>query len=274
MAGRDQIAEERDALKDRIKDLFNYFRLAHKRFETMHETPSSKEDILQAGYAVLDSVILSCSYLDALSVFRFGELQLGKNVIDFLQTYPSPLCIEYYRKVSSLYLDQPPLNKSGKPKRFKSVSPDEIRKTLYGSSSPSTDKDFSIDEALNKLKNGGLQISKEDLNTYSYAAYFYERYRCYGVHNVAPPTPGISGRLEPYYTETHKHKRLVFPPSFVLNTLSTSINNFESEVMSKIDAGDGPNTANDYKWFKETYGIKSRFIETILEYYKYGNTTI
>ena len=48
MVGRDWQAKDRDALKDSIRGLFSYFRLAHKRLEVMHETPSVKEDNLQA----------------------------------------------------------------------------------------------------------------------------------------------------------------------------------------------------------------------------------
>jgi N-acetylglutamate synthase-like GNAT family acetyltransferase len=272
MVGRDQITETRNALKGRIKQLFNYFRLACKRFEVMHETPSGKEDIFQAGYADLDSVILSCGYLDALSVYRYGELRHGKNFIDFLLSYPSPYHCKYYQKVSSLYLDQPPLDKSGKPRRFKFGSTEEIRKTLYGSSSPSTDTDVSIDEALNKLKIGGIQISREELNTFSYAAYFYERYRCYGVHNAQIHPPGVTGSTEPHYERSPT--RLVFPASFVRDTLSAAIDNFESEVLSKIDAGEEPNVFNDYQWFKKTYNLNSKFIETVIAYYKYGSIQI
>jgi hypothetical protein len=56
--------------------------------------------------------------------------------------------------------------------------------------------------------------------------------------------------------------RIIFPPNFILGTLSTAINNFEAEVLQKIDAGIGPQTWNDYKWFKITYQLESRLLET------------
>lgn len=258
-------------LKARVRNLFQYFRHALKRLERMDETPAAAEYFEQAGYAHLDSVILGCSYLDALSVFRFGELRGGKNFVQFLQTYPAPEYRDYYGKVSSLYLDQPPLDRSGKPKRLKHTTSAAVRKALYGTSTPDVSQDVSIGQAEKRVKHAGLQVVDEELNWFSYGAYFYEWYRCYGVHNVQPPTPDISGQIEPYYVLQGSDKRLVFPRRFILRTLSSAIDNFECEVLGKIDAAEGPDTANDWGWFKEIYGIKSRFFESVLKYRGWGN---
>lgn len=260
-------------LKDGVRNLFEYFRHACKRLERMDETPAAAEYIEQAGYAYLDSIILACSYLDALSVFRFGELRSGKNFVQFLQAYPDPEYRDYYQKVSSLYLDQPPLDKSGKPKQPKHTTAAAIRKALYGASMQDVSQDVSIDEARQRLKKAGIQVTDEELNGFSYAVYFYEWYRCYGVHNVQPVTPDISGRTDPYYAcaTNGSPDRLVFPRGLILGTLSSAIDNFECEVLSKIDDGEGPETTNRWIWFKHTYGIQSRFFESVLRYRKWGN---
>ncbi len=264
-----EVHEHSRVLKDRVRSLFQYFRLACRRMELMDETPAAAENSEQAGYAHMDSVILACSHLDALSVFRFGELRGGKNFVRFLQAYPNPKCRNYYRKVSSLYLDQPPLDKLGRPKQLKHTTTAAIRRALYDTRNPDVGQDISIDEAQQRLKKAGIQVIGEDLSDFSYAAYFYEWYRCYGVHNVQLPTPDISGRTEPYYI-LGDFKRLVFPRKFILATLGGAIDNFEREVVGKIDTGEGPETGNDWRWFKETYGIQGRFFETVIKYRGWG----
>lgn len=263
--------EHSRTLRDRIGSLFQYFRYASRRLQRMDETPAAAEHFEQAGYAHLDSVILACSYLDALSVFRFGELRGSKTFVQFLQACPHVEYRNYYRKVSSLYLDQPPLDKLGRPRQLKHTTTTAIRRALYDSCNPDVNQDLSIDEAHQRLKKACIQVTVKDLTDFSYAAYFYEWYRCYGVHNVQPPTPDISGRTNPYYTPDRSPNRLVFPRGFVLGTLSRPIDSFEREVLDKVDAGEGPDTINDWKWFKVTYGIQSRFFESVLKYRGWGN---
>lgn len=88
----------RPRLERRLRGLFDYFRKARIRLERMHETPAAAEDIEQAAYAYLDSIVLACAYLDALSVFRYG--QGGQSFIRFLQNYPTRAQQGWYRKVS------------------------------------------------------------------------------------------------------------------------------------------------------------------------------
>lgn len=259
--------KERKELRKRFEDLFGYFRLASKRLDFMHETPARDKDEMQEAYAAwLDAIILACCYLDALSVFRFGEMRGGENYIKFLQDYPDQVYRNYFRKISCLYLDQPPLDPLGKP-QAQGINLAPIREKLYGKDPFDQDRDMILKEALKELTGKKIEVAERTLNDFSYAAYFYEHYRCYGVHHVQPPLPDISGRTKPYYTTSPL--RLVFPRQFVLDTLRTAIDNFASEVLSKIDAGEGPNTANDFEWLKQVYGIKSKFIETALIYNKW-----
>lgn len=260
----------RRRLENRLRALFGYFRKARIRLERMPETPAATEDLEQAGYAHLDSIILACSYLDALSVFCFGE---GRNgFIRFLQDYSNPEEKRWYRKISCLYLDQPPLDKAGNLRRsLKASDVTSVRRTLYRNASPDTKTDLSIDEAVSRLACAHAQKNPKWLNQFSYAAYLYERYRCHGVHNVQPPSPGVSGRPEPYYEG--RPDRLVIPRRFILDTLTGCIENFETEALEKLKGGPAPDTADDYRWLKEAYDVKSTFIETVCQYYRPGPNT-
>jgi hypothetical protein len=259
----------RRIVENRLKGLFAYFREARIRIERMPETPAARENIEQAGYAYLDSIILTCSYLDALSVFCCGE---GRDAfIRFLQNYSQSEHQRWYRRISCLYLDQPPLDRKGDLQApLDRFDPTAIRSILYGSMRPDTRTDISLDEALHRLASADTRIDAKTLNRFSYAAYLYERYRCHGVHNVQPPAPGISGDAEPHYEPRQRPNRLVMPRSFILDTLKACIENFEREVLEKLESGLGLDTPDDYHWLKEAYGLKSSFIETVCRYYPRG----
>lgn len=242
---------------------FEYFRLAITRLEAMPESLTSSLGLDQGMYGALDAMILACAYIDALSLFRYGE---GKwSYIRFLETYPSDACRRHYRKISCLYLDQPPLTREGKP-IFAKAS--EIREKLYGSAAPDVKTDLDFAYAWRIAKRTIPDVRARQLKQFSYAAYFYEYYRCHGVHSVQVPTgfggtpPGV-----PYYeTRSGQQAKLIFPLGFILATAKTALQKFEHEVLVAVKAGEYAVSPNIYDWVKVKYGVKSRFLETRLQY--------
>ena len=202
----------------------------------MAKTAAATHGLEEGGYAYLDSIIIACSYLDALAAFRFGQ---GRDAfVRLLQEYSKPDQQGWYHKISCLYLDQPPLDRDGNVlKPFDRNVASRVRCALYGKAVPNAREDISLDEAAKRLAERDIQMSKERLNRLSYAAYFYERYRCRG---------------------------------FILNTLTACIDNFEAEALTRLKTGQPPNSADDYRWLKQTYGLKSSFIETVCAYYRPG----
>jgi len=260
----------RRRVEARLRALFEYFRNAKIRLEHMPQTRGGTDDPKHAQYAYLDSVILASSYLDALAVFRYGQGRQG--FIQFLQNYSNAEQQRWYRRISSLYLDQPPLDDTGNlQKRLSGSDLKRIRRILYGNAVANSGSDFSLDEAARRLDQASVQMPKELLNCFSYAAYFYERYRCHGVHNVQPPAPGVSSVAKPYYEPRRRPKFLIFPRQFILDTLTACIDNFEKEALEKLKGGPPPATADDYRWLKERFGLKSTFIETVCAYYRPGS---
>lgn len=256
-------------LENRLRALFAYFRKARIRLERLPETPAATDDIEQAQYAYLDSIVLACCCIDALRVFRYGEGRTG--FIKFLQNYSGPEQQRWYWKISCLYLDQPPLDPTGNLQRSLDGSDvASIRRILYGAASPDVGTDLSLDAAARRLARAGIQKGRDWLSRFSYAAYFYERYRCHGVHNVQPPVPGISGDAEPYYEPKYQPARLVFPRRFILDTLTACTDKFEAEVLEKLRSALPPSTSEDYQWFKKNYRLKSTFVETVCAYYLFG----
>lgn len=73
--------ERRQKLKARVTGLFQYFRDACERLKQMGQNwvDLGKGESLQAGYAHLDSIILACSYLDAL-FFSLPAPEKGEGV--------------------------------------------------------------------------------------------------------------------------------------------------------------------------------------------------
>ena len=251
------------ALGEEFRQFFEYFRAAISRLEAMPDSLVSSLGPDKGIYAALDAIILACAYIDTLSLFRYGE---GKwSYIGFLETYPSDACRSYFRKMSCLYLDQPPLTREGKP-IFSRAG--EIRNKLYGTASPDVQTDLDFAHAWRIVKRAIPEVKPRELKEFSYAAYFYEYYRCYGVHSVQIPT-GFGGTPpgRPYYeVRAGQRAKLVFPPGFILETLKTALERLEKQVLAAVKAGEHATSANKYEWVKAKYGVQSRFIETRLKY--------
>jgi len=255
-------------LSRRLKALFDYFRKARNRLEKVHLPPLvAKVEPEQLQYLFLDSIILACSYIDALAAFRYGQSHNG--FIHFLQAYSGPKQQSWYRRISCLYLDQPPLTANGEP-RVPAATLSKIRHALYGNAAPKATTDLPLSAAFQRLVSASISTPLDKLNQFSYAAYFYERYRCHGVHNVQPSISGIILNTEPHYELRRMPKQLIFPKGFILDTLSTCTDNFEREVLGKLGSKTISKTANDYRWLKETYNLKGSFIETVLAYRRPG----
>jgi hypothetical protein len=202
----------------------------------------------------VESVILTCCAIDALSVYKFGEPSSGRKFVNFTLQYSG--LQETYEKVSLPVLKENlrpnPKKKELPPQRLQLNS--KIAKLLenkFGVIEDSyTQLDYNVDVSLDKLIDkvaADLNVSEQSYLKkiaikYRYITLLWREYRCNAIHKSTLMADralmNLAEKEVPYYGNEIISENGVFvrhiprfdiPPKFMISTLENCIMKLESE---------------------------------------------
>lgn len=209
-----------------------------------------RNNCLKNSELTIEGLILSVSYLDALSFYKYKTKSTAKRFSDFVQKYSSQNKSDYYNKINMPLLLRRIKKKQNNSlhQRFISFIEVNIGANTGNYVNLNYDVDMRIEELCEKM-NTSFNIYEiatllEDIEQSKWSQVLWEYYRCSLIHEMRKKDEGmnIANKSGPYYSnmilidENAEETKFGMPSKYILETLEECTCNFEKDCLdNKID---------------------------------------